>query len=102
MLRSANSARGGTGRRQGRKPLSAGEESVTVSVRLTPAQRESLRTLGGASWVRQQLDGAMQPQPEPPSSEELMALSKECEKMPGGLGMFYRHYADAVLARWGR
>ena len=36
-----------------------------------------------------------------PSSDKLMALSKECQRMPGGLGMHYENYARAVLARWG-
>lgn len=37
----------------------------------------------------------------PPSAAELMALSKECDAMPGGLGMHYLNYAHAVLERWG-
>lgn len=36
-----------------------------------------------------------------PSDAELRVLSKECEKMPGGLGMHYVNYGRAVLARWG-
>ncbi|GAB2471714.1 hypothetical protein GCM10027082_23990 [Comamonas humi] len=36
-----------------------------------------------------------------PSDEELMALSKKCMGMSGGLGMHYANYARAVLARWG-
>ena len=36
-----------------------------------------------------------------PTSDELMALSKECQRMPGGLGMHYENYARAVLTRWG-
>ncbi|WP_182340863.1 hypothetical protein [Comamonas koreensis] len=36
-----------------------------------------------------------------PSPQELMALSTECMKLPGGQGMHYLNYAKAVLARWG-
>lgn len=45
-------------RGQGRKPLVAGEHSVVVTLRLTPAQRDKLRELGGAAWVRSMLDAA--------------------------------------------
>lgn len=48
--------RGGPGRGQGRKPVHAGEPTVTVSLRMTAAQRERLRELGGAGWVRRQID----------------------------------------------
>lgn len=50
--------RGGPGRGQGRKPLRQGEETVTVSLRVTPAQREKLARLGGAEWVRAKIDKA--------------------------------------------
>lgn len=36
-----------------------------------------------------------------PSNEELQALSRECERMPGGAGMFYANYARALLSRYG-
>ena len=45
-------------RGQGRKPIKAGEETVTVSLRMTPAQREKLKALGGAEWVRDRIDRA--------------------------------------------
>ncbi len=48
--------RGGPGRGQGRKPLAQGAPSVLVSVRLTPAQRDQLRKLGGSGWVRRKID----------------------------------------------
>lgn len=50
--------RGGPGRGQGRKPVKQGEETVTVSLRMTPAQREKLARLGGAEWVRSRIDKA--------------------------------------------
>ena len=50
--------RGGPGRGQGRKPVKPGEETVTVSLRMTPAQRDKLSKLGGAGWVREQIDSA--------------------------------------------
>ncbi|WP_423454343.1 hypothetical protein [Ottowia sp. VDI28] len=36
-----------------------------------------------------------------PSEDELLKLSRACEKMPGGMGMYYKNFALAVLARWG-
>ncbi len=53
--------RGGPGRGQGRPPVKAGEETVTVSLRMTPAQREKLERLGGAKWVRDRIDRAKEP-----------------------------------------
>ena len=50
--------RGGPGRGQGRKPVAEGEQTVTVSLRMTVAQRDKLATLGGALWVRQRIDKA--------------------------------------------
>lgn len=50
--------RGGAGRGQGRKPVKQGEETVTLSLRVTVAQREKLARLGGAEWVRQRIDKA--------------------------------------------
>ena len=50
--------RGGPGRGQGRKPVREGEETVTVSLRMTPEQRAKLARLGGAEWVRQRIDKA--------------------------------------------
>ena len=53
--------RGGPGRGQGRPPVKAGEETLTVSLRMTPAQREKLDRLGGAKWVRDRIDRAKEP-----------------------------------------
>jgi len=50
--------RGGPGRGQGRKPVKQGEETVTISLRVTEAQREKLARLGGAEWVRSRIDKA--------------------------------------------
>lgn len=50
--------RGGPGRGQGRKPVKAGEATVTVSLRITEAQRAKLERLGGAEWVRARIDMA--------------------------------------------
>ena len=55
------SRRGGPGRGQGRPPVKAGEETVTVSLRMTPSQRERLERLGGAKWVRERIDRAKEP-----------------------------------------
>lgn len=53
--------RGGPGRGQGRKPVKQGEETVTLSLRVTVAQREKLARLGGAEWVRGKIDKAKEP-----------------------------------------
>ena len=52
------SNRGGAGRGQGRPPVKAGEETVTVSLRMTKTHREKLKRLGGADWVRQRIEKA--------------------------------------------
>ena len=48
--------RGGPGRGQGRKPISDTDRTVTVSLRLTTSQRAKLASLGGAAWVRKQIE----------------------------------------------
>lgn len=58
------SKRGGPNRGQGRPPVKQGEETVTVSLRMTPAQREKLGRLGGAGWVRDRIDRAKEPNVE--------------------------------------
>jgi len=52
------SNRGGPGRGQGRKPVAEGRQTVTVSLRMTEAQRDKLALLGGAEWVRKRIDKA--------------------------------------------
>ena len=56
-----NTKRPPNDRGQGRKPIKPGEETVTVSLRMTPAQRDKLAVLGGASWVRDRIDKAKPP-----------------------------------------
>jgi hypothetical protein len=53
--------KGGPNRGQGRKPLQEGVETVTLSLRMTPAQRDKLARLGGAQWVRDRIDRAKEP-----------------------------------------
>ena len=57
----SDAKRGGHGRGQGRKPLKEGQETVTVSIRLTVAQRAKLGRLGGAAWLRERIDKAKDP-----------------------------------------
>lgn len=61
MPEQQKSNRGGAGRGQGRKPIKQGEDTVTVSLRMTIAQRDKLALLGGAEWVRQRIDKAKAP-----------------------------------------
>lgn len=58
VARVVSGKRGGPGRGQGRKPIKEGVETVTVSIRMTTAQREKLETLGGAAWIRERIDRA--------------------------------------------
>jgi len=58
-------SRGGAGRGQGRKPLVDGSPMVPVSLKMTADQKEKLARLGGAPWVRGQIDQA--PEPVDPS-----------------------------------
>lgn len=52
---------GGAGRGQGRKPLAPGEDTVPVTIRMTGEQKEKLKRLGGAQWVRTRIDDADDP-----------------------------------------
>jgi hypothetical protein len=56
-----NKPKGGPGRGQGRKPVKQGEETVTISLRVTVAQRQKLACLGGAEWVRCKIDREKEP-----------------------------------------
>jgi len=48
-------------RGQGRKPIKEGEQTVTLSIRLTASQRAKLDALGGAQWIRDRIDKAKEP-----------------------------------------
>jgi hypothetical protein len=48
-------------RGQGRPPIKEGEETVTLSIRLTVSQRAKLERLGGAAWLRERIDRAKEP-----------------------------------------
>ena len=50
--------RGGPGRGQGRKPLKAGDPTVTVLIKMPTSTRENLKVLGGSAWVRAQIESA--------------------------------------------
>lgn len=51
-------------RGQGRKPLPEDQRAVNGSVRLTPAQWEKFRLLGGNTWLREKIDRARLKPPE--------------------------------------
>ncbi|HKX40902.1 MAG TPA: hypothetical protein VJO99_07075 [Burkholderiaceae bacterium] len=48
----------------GRKPLAEGIDSVLISVRATPDQRDKFHQLGGSEWFRRALNRAKVPTPE--------------------------------------
>lgn len=68
--------RGGPGRGQGRPPVKAGEETLTVSLRMTQAQREKLERLGGAKWVRDRIDRAKEPNAGVTGAEKAQLLER--------------------------
>jgi hypothetical protein len=45
-------------RGQGRKPVKAGERTVSKTFRMTEAQAAKVERLGGAQWVRERIDKA--------------------------------------------
>ena len=53
--------RGGAREGAGRKALSPSEPTAVFPVRMTPSQRDKLYLLGGAAWVREQIDAAPNP-----------------------------------------
>jgi len=55
------SKRGGKRPGSGRKPLSEAESTVPVVTRMAPSQRDKLKRLGGAPWVRQKIDAEPEP-----------------------------------------
>ena len=58
-----NPTRPPSDRGQGRKSISESEETVTVSLRMTPPLRDKLKALGGAAWVRERIKLAKPPKP---------------------------------------
>ncbi len=52
---------GGPGRGQGRKPLGAAPLDTKFLVPMSNAQREKVKALGGAAWVRKQINEAKEP-----------------------------------------
>jgi hypothetical protein len=42
----------------GRTPIKEGVPSITFNIRLTPDMRAKLEALGGAAWIREQIEAA--------------------------------------------
>ena len=55
---------GGARAGSGRKPLHEGEPLLPVSIGMTQTQRDKLKRLGGARWVRDRIDKAKEPKPK--------------------------------------
>lgn len=49
---------GGARTGSGRKPLAEGVATVPVMIKMTEPQRDKLKRLGGAPWVREKIDKA--------------------------------------------
>lgn len=56
-----NKTLGGVRPGSGRKPIVEGSVTVPVTIKLTPPQRDKLKQLGGAPWVRDRIDKAKLP-----------------------------------------
>lgn len=61
MVKRDKKQHGGAREGAGRKPLSDNEPSVVVNLKMTAGQRDKLRGLGGAPWVRERIDRAKTP-----------------------------------------
>jgi hypothetical protein len=57
----AKKTHGGARPGGGRKPLQPGAVTVPVMVKMTEPQKEKLKRLGGAPWVRDRIDKAKEP-----------------------------------------
>jgi hypothetical protein len=55
-----DSKRGGARPGAGRKP-EGDEPMVPLTIKVLPAQRDKLRRLGGAPWMRKKIDQAKEP-----------------------------------------
>jgi len=53
--------RGGPGRGGGRKPLLGDKPLIGVTLKMSEEQREKLKRLGGAPWIREKIDKAKEP-----------------------------------------
>lgn len=54
--------RGGTGRGPGRRLLPEDEAYIVATMRMTRAQKAKLEKLGGAAWMRGEIDRAKVPE----------------------------------------
>jgi len=52
---------GGSRPGSGRKPLQGGALGVPVMIKMTQAQKDKLKRLGGPAWVRERIDRAKDP-----------------------------------------
>ena len=50
-------------RDQGRKSLQGSGKSPVLQISVNPAQRDKLKRLGGADWIRSSIDRAREPLP---------------------------------------
>lgn len=48
-------------RNVGRHPLKEGVATIPVTIKMTTDQRDKMRRLGGAPWVRKKIDQAKEP-----------------------------------------
>lgn len=45
----------------GRKPIDAESQTISFPVKMSATQRDKLKRLGGAPWVREKIDKAKEP-----------------------------------------
>lgn len=61
MESSKSSSRGGAREGSGRKPKETSDAMQPVTIKMTKPQRDKLKRLGGAPWVRERIDKAKEP-----------------------------------------
>lgn len=61
----ANGKHGGARHGSGRKPLDADATTVPVTIKMSTLQKAKLQRLGGARWIRDRIDKAKEPRPQP-------------------------------------
>lgn len=99
-----NSNKGGPGRGQGRKALKPGESTRSVSIWMAASQAKKLHALGGAPWVREQIDTASLPETAGDTNRPTMGHYKKTE-IEMEFGVLYlpsgwqRECADEAQAR---
>ena len=63
-MKDAKRTHGGARDGSGRKPIEPDSDTVSFPVKMSANQRDKLKRLGGAPWVRDKIDKAKEPEPK--------------------------------------